>query len=366
MTQTLRHFLVDDGYKSGKEFCAALLRTGEFSLPTLRKYGATATDKENAAAAVAEKLAAGRINSDELFLDFCMTPRQWLYLAEPQQEFSDPDPQNSPASFFLQFGDTKAWYGPVSSDDGRTWMAYSTAIKHLVETSEMGGETTYAKARIRWQVIAEIGDDYIALHWNNFNRVDDEDALGRSEQFEYWIYIPAIVAGLEKLIGSSLAEPALNKLVLHQLMNRYDSNSAYSWQHLRVRAEAEGIALNARSGGARVAEIDISGIRGLTKAMAEAAARALGRSTDEAAVAKIERALLRTLVHEWGTLSYEFCLEPISGAASANHSFRGHVYFGAKPDGKGPDQLAHCKCFKNYGGSSAALRFLREHLKEST
>lgn len=379
MTQGSRHFLIDEGYEEGIEFCQALLRSGEFSLPMLRRFGGTGSDKESVAAAVAEGLISGEVDADKLLLDFCSAPRFWLYLGLPQRDFEDPAQQSDSASFFTAFGKPKTWYGPVSSPDGKTtWMVHAATIKHFV-ASEAGGVKNYRQARVRWHVIAEIGETYVALHWNNFSRIDDE-SIGHLEQFEYWLYVPRILASLEALLGSSFDAPKLHTLVLDKLLTKYDGDPDFNWHHLRVRAEAEGIALSARTGAAKISEIDISGIRGFTRALAVAAANVFGKKADSDAVDKTEKAILRTLLHEWGTLSYEFLLErndatPHSesdddeaddddDANTEVEAFRGHLYFGAKPEGKGPDQLPHCKCFKRFGGSAGARRFLLRHLED--
>ncbi|OYQ65501.1 hypothetical protein B9G53_07140 [Pseudanabaena sp. SR411] len=75
-----------------------------------------------------------------------------------------------------------------------------------------------------------------------------------------------------------------------------------------------------------------------------------------------ENAILRTLIHEWGTKSYEFKLDRLNNIFQDkinNESvFRAHYYFGAKPESESPDALVHLLCYKEYGGSAGILGFL--------
>ncbi|WP_019500787.1 hypothetical protein [Pseudanabaena sp. PCC 6802] len=141
----------------------------------------------------------------------------------------------------------------------------------------------------------------------------------------------------------------------------------YQWQHLRIRAEASGVALNARSSGS--SDIDVRGLQALSKQLAKSAIESLKLegSEDSERFSDVESAILRTLIQEWGTKSYEFRLDRLDLSSedelsSKEHVFKAHCYFGAKPSSKTPDIFIHLNCYLEYGGSHAALEFLINEL----
>jgi hypothetical protein len=91
-------------------------------------------------------------------------------------------------------------------------------------------------------------------------------------------------------------------------------------------------------------------------------------------MSNVEDVILLTIIKEWGTKSYEFCLdrEVISSEAEAeglkkikklDYLFKAHCYFGLKPYSKTQDSLQHLKCHSGYyGGSTGVLNFLLREL----
>jgi hypothetical protein len=134
------------------------------------------------------------------------------------------------------------------------------------------------------------------------------------------------------------------------------NDPGHRWNHIRIRAESSGVALNAHSAG--VSEVDVRGLKALTQALANSAVAALGHPVSQESLDAVENSLLRTLIQEWGTNSYEFSLEGLEKPSQVR--FRAHCYFGLRT-GPTQDSLQHLKCYARYGGNLAAKDFLMQH-----
>ena len=162
-----------------------------------------------------------------------------------------------------------------------------------------------------------------------------------------------------------------------QLWDQYLSHNDYQWRHLRIRAEASGVALNAHSAG--VTEINVGGLEALSTELAKSSLQAMGISINTKNLHDVENALLRTLIKEWGTKSYGFSLERKAlfdeSSLSTNQTkiesesqtkikklFKAHCYFGLKPNSKTQDLLQHLYCYPKFGVSTGALNFLLNEL----
>lgn len=158
----------------------------------------------------------------------------------------------------------------------------------------------------------------------------------------------------------------------NKYLNKSTNDFHYKWQHLRIRAESAGVALNAHSSG--ISEINVSGLQALSRQLAESALETLGLIDDVEKISNVENALLRTLLKEWGTKSYEFSLdrevnlreadtESSEKKAQLEKLFKAHCYFGLKPNSTTQDSLQHLKCYSGYyGGSTSVLKFLLREL----
>ena len=369
-----RHFLVNLNYAPGTEFMRALLSTGEFTTEVFRRLGFGRTSKDVRVEELSDRLVSCPDFAKDVLLRMCQASRTWLYFARLPTD-TEPDTSESQGTaldFLTKFGTNRQWYGPFTdgADPSHTWYVRTEAVQHYIEESTVEGENPQMiPMRVRWHVVAMVGSGYIALHWNNFSHVEkNSESAGHSgEQFPYWQHIPGIrdeLLGVVKLDDAKVEEPVLYDLVLNQLLEKYEPNPAFEWKHLRVRAEQNGVAMNARSASAKASEHDLGGVRRLTHAFAMSAALAIDKKDDREAIAAIERALLRTFIREWGTVSYEFELNenPTAPGEKPNKVFRGHVYFGERAQDAGPDGLPHCKCFQQWGGSNSVLDFILEHL----
>ncbi|NJR19828.1 MAG: hypothetical protein HC785_32005 [Calothrix sp. CSU_2_0] len=155
------------------------------------------------------------------------------------------------------------------------------------------------------------------------------------------------------------------------MWDKYLNQSCYKWKHLRVRAEASGLAINAHSSG--VQEVNVRGLQALSEHLAKSILELFGLDCDEINITKAENKALLIFIKEWGTKSYEFQLdrEVISDENEAEKSkkdklenlFKAHCYFGLKPNSTTQDCFEHLKCFMGYyGGSTGVLKFLLREL----
>lgn len=364
---------VDNGFPSGIEFCIQFLSSCEFNVAALRKLVPPSTPskekKHELAWRVAHALEQGQLTWNQVLLEYVKQPRMWLSLKQGQCE-KTPN-LKSPAQLLWGFGE-QGWYGPITdSTNHRKWYIHISKIPDYVRRGS--GEASQVDTRyIRWPVIAEVSHNYVALHWEGFTFTEiTEDHLDQAAQFPFWRYIPKFFDELTDYLQGYWGHPNLHQLVLHEMWNKYLDSFHYRWQHLRIRAEADGVALNARSSG--VTEVNVKGLQALARKLAESALERLGRPNNFEQISHVESALLRTLIKEWGTKSYEFSLDrkPNSSEASSQDAdnkaelenlFKAHCYFGLKQDST-QDSLQHLKCHSRYyGGSTGVLKFLLREL----
>jgi hypothetical protein len=126
-----------------------------------------------------------------------------------------------------------------------------------------------------------------------------------------------------------------------------------------VRSSYQSVALSATGGGGTGSseERAATGLQILTESMAKTAAAAIGEAGEKATIRKIDHALLRHILREWGTRSYEFLLEDKN---KAEQIARLRIYFGNQL-GKGSqpqDAIQHVRCYLGSGGSTHALQFI--------
>jgi len=203
--------------------------------------------------------------------------------------------------------------------------------------------------------VAEVTNTHATFHWNGLSLNEDGKRPHASpSQYAFWQHLPGMIGDLSDALGATWAEPALGPLVLDNLWDQYVGASDYVWTHKRLRAERDGVALNAHSASTRMA-----GLEALTRGLAEAAASALG-ILDGQKVRAVESALLRRLVKHGGAKSYEFSLDKVD--ADKTPVFRAHCYFGGRSEDFGQDSFQHLNCYGRYGGSRGAAGFLLTHL----
>ncbi len=355
---------VDNGYAPGREFCEQFLLSPEFTLQSLQPIlsGSSRLKKAELAAEIANALEQGKVTPETILLEYVKQRKTWLSLKLGTHVLT---PNLKPAALFLkEFGDD-GWYGPIQE-------ANQPHKKWYIRTHKIDDSSNRADKRdIRWSVIAEVAKDYVALFWNGFSLSSTISERIEAIQFPFWHYIPEFIDELANHCQADWKLPNLHKLVLHDMWDKYLNKSidgiAYKWKHLRIRAEASGLAINARSAG--VSEIDVRGLQALSERLANSVLQKLGLVGDPEKMSNAEDAILLTLIKEWGTKSYEFELDreltPSELEAETLKKvtrkplIKTHCYFGLKPNSKTQDSFLHLKC---YGSSTSVLEFLLKEL----
>lgn len=390
---------LDQGYPSGYPFCEKFLSSPEFTVEFLTNFrvfkSSTQTTKAGYAMDVAEALHNRKsLDPTTFLLEYVKKPRTWLSFKKGNYLKT---PQLKPLEELLTSFGEPGWYGPIKEpDSSKVWYICTHKIPHRLpiqyslegvdgENSQERQETFETKF-IRWPVVAEVSDKYIALSWNGFSHTEDIKSNSKS-QYSFWLRIPEVFEELEKHLGGSWEHQELHTLLLYKLWEKFIENPQYVWSHTRVRAHSSGIALNVHSSSDSEIDFEAKGLKALSRKLAEAALDSLGYSFpyDSKKLLQVENSILNTLIREWGTKSYEFTLkikkrgiiEPdpdlftVEGENSSKDStgsntlrtlFRVHCYFGLNQASKNQDSLQHLKCYKECDFSTGALEFLLAEL----
>ncbi|MCB2167589.1 MAG: hypothetical protein KQI78_08010 [Deltaproteobacteria bacterium] len=152
------------------------------------------------------------------------------------------------------------------------------------------------------------------------------------------------------------------------MWDKYIPDSNYTWSHLAVRAEASGVALSARSSG--IQQINVSGLLSLSNKIAESVVSDIeeamrpqeklrNRLRRRYLIERAENTIIKTLIKDWGTKSYEFRLQ-----TEDENLFRAHSYFGLKPHGNTQDCFPHFKAYRESGGAYKAIEFLLNEMED--
>jgi hypothetical protein len=360
---------VDNGYAPGREFCEKFLSSSEFTVETLRLIlsGSGRLKKAELAVDIANALEKGKLTSDEILLAYVKQPKTWLSLKLGTCALT-PN-LNSSASLLKEFGQD-GWYGPIHEPNQpkKKWYIRTYRIVDYVRRGS-GTASQLDERYIRWSVIAEVDKDYLALSWDGFTYSSTADEhIEQRTQFPFWNHIPGFFDELANYCQADWKHPNLHKLVLHDMWDKYLNCVPYQWRHLRIRAEASGLFINAHSAG--IQDIDVRGLQALSEKLANSVLNKLGLVGDPQKMSNAEDAILLTLIKEWGTKSYEFQLDRELTAAEIETDklkkvkvkwlIKAHCYFGLKPNSTNQDSLQHLKC---YGGSTGVLEFLLKELR---
>lgn len=348
---------IDPGFSHPLDFSIHLLRSCEFLSQTLNKFASYGSDKESMASSVASNLNNGSIRSEDILLEYFKQPRQWF--SYKIGKYSTIPKLDNPKILLNEFGQEK-WYGPIFCDDYDSYFYIRTYRFAHYSESDSGDnnddENQIIEDKIRWSIIAKVAQTNISFYWNGFS-TNQQTRINSHSQFPFWRYIPKAIMELETKIKGKYDYPLVNKIVLNHMWNKYIGSSEYTWRHLAVRAEASGVNLCARSKG--IKEISVEGLLALAKKIAKSVCSDLFLKVNLNTIEKVnllsiaENSVLKTLIHEWGTKSYEFSLD-----CDSKKIFKAHCYFGLKPDSKTQDCFPHFKSFQSYGGPYNALDFL--------
>jgi hypothetical protein len=170
--------------------------------------------------------------------------------------------------------------------------------------------------------------------------------------------VPRLFSEFEGFVHANITPANLQELVLHVLWEKYRYDSSYKWTDRRIRAEAGGVSLSARAGA--VTEINVGGIRHLARTIRASVETELSQKHRQLLPEpdSFDEAILRTLIREFGTLSYEFGIEESSGRPL----FGAHAYFGSKPRTSSPDSLPHLNVHISKISEIEQLQFVLDHL----
>ncbi|MDM3848844.1 MAG: hypothetical protein PT119_02375 [Aphanizomenon gracile PMC627.10] len=326
--------------------------------------GSSRLKKAELAAEIANALDKGKVTPETILLEYVKQRKTWLSLKQGTHVLT---PNLKPAAFLLKEFGEDGWYGPIqeANQPHKKWYIRT----HKIDDSGKRPD----KRDIRWSVIAEVGKDYVALFWNGFSLSSTISERIEAIQFPFWHHIPGFIDELANHCQADWERPNLHKLVLHDMWNKYLNKSidgiAYKWKHLRIRAEASGLVINAHSAG--VQEVNVKGLKALSERLANSVLQKLGLVGDPDKMSDAEDAILLTLIKEWGTKSYEFQLDRELTAIEMETEtdelkkvkmkclIKAHCYFGEKSNTT-QDSLQHIKC---YGSSTSVLEFLLKELE---
>jgi hypothetical protein len=251
------------------------------------------------------------------------------------------------------------WYGPVTctSDVAEArWYIRPVLIEHW---EKLESDDRPRKVQIRWLCFARVVSRVISLHWRGFSYAQNPDeATHSNSQFPYWEHIPQLFEEIEELTRAKVSHINLHNLVLYELWDEYRGNPVvYKWLDRRIRAESSGVSLSAHAGA--VHDIDTGGIRHLASTIrksieSELATRHRYKLPDPA---RFDETILRTLIREYGALSYGFSLEK-----GEEVIFQAHCYFGLKEQAQSPDSFPHFNLQVTKCHDLRQLEFLLNHL----
>lgn len=345
---------IDLGYKPGLDFCKHFLLSPEFTLKSLRLLAdSKSKDRLDLAESLATEAAKDEDVCNEILLSYVSRARTWLAF-KFGSEFDLFDGLDA-KQHLAEFGDDD-WYGPIEGEDATYYLRPFAVWDWTVMGS--GAAAQLGKRRVRWVIAAKIQGDCLSLSWKGITLGLERFSTVRL-QYPFWREVKIAFKEIQEHLGGKWRRPPLDKLVLTHLWNKYETAPGFKWQHLAIRAEQAGVALNARSTG--VQELNTKGLKALTAELTKAACQAAGVNAP-AARRRIESAILATLMREWGTRSYEFSLAALTENGE-EPIFRAHSYFGMKQGGT-QDSLQHLRCYGPYGASTSTLRFLLQELAE--
>jgi hypothetical protein len=363
---------IDRGFPDSKSFCTQFLYSPEFSLYALKSLAVKdkSLPKYELASRLAELIENETLRGEEVMRSFVKQPRKFLSFKLGSYKKL---PELRSANNLLTECCDDGWYGPIINPSKNiVWYIrtkkipfYERGVYQSNATSENGGKrqvSSTASYSIRWTVIAEVAPHYIALSWNNFSyNIQDRDS---STQFQYWNFIPSFFDEISEKLNAHWEYPLLDDLVLQKIWDKYLLDHYYIWQHLRIRADKKGVALNAHSTG-KYDRKTMRGLQALSHQLALTALDSLDVGATPENINNVESSLLRTLIKEWGTKSYEFSLDKVDEDSKYKNQgiFRAHFYFANGVSSSPQDSFRHLNCFiNNYGGSSQALQFLLSEL----
>jgi hypothetical protein len=257
---------------------------------------------------------------------------------------------------------SESWYGPVScpgDEQNAHWYIRPQFVNYW---DILPGEDAPVKLQARWLCFARVTEAALSLHWRGFTYPNGPDGVLNSAkriQFPYWAYIPQFFDEIAQLTKSKVTYVNLHDLLLHCLWDKFLENTNYTWTHTRIRAESSGVSLNAHA-GTTDADLNIGGILHLATTVRTAVQQELeSKGYALPSPEHIDNTILRTLIREYGALSYGFHL-----SAWGETVFKAHSYFGLKPNGRSPDSFPHMQVSISEKDPLDQLQFILANAKD--
>lgn len=254
------------------------------------------------------------------------------------------------------------WYGPLNCPGDDQYTRWYIRPQFVEYWDILPGEEAPTKLQARWLCFARTTESSLSLHWRGFTYPNGPDGVLNSAkriQFPYWAYIPKFFEEISQLTKANLNYVNLHDLLLHHLWDKFLEDKHYNWTHTRIRAESSGVSLNAHA-GVTDADLNIGGILHLARTVRTAVQKELAsKGYVMPSPEHIDNTILRTLIREYGALSYGFHL-----SAWGQSIFKAHSYFGLKPNSRSPDSFPHMQVSISEKDALEQLQFILAHAKD--
>ena len=357
---------------SPKEFAQSWLASPDFTLTMLQEIGSHLSIPMNSKRPqIIEKISllSDKIGVQNLIIkSLILRSRKWVTFKRSDIIVNSKDLQD--ANNLVQNTGESQWYGSIQleEDPQAKWYIRPVFIDHQFLQD---GHSEPTKCKVRWLVFARIHEKFVSLHWNGFSHNEDEPELSNNQhnsQLAYWKYIPELFSEFQRKTGSVLRDIDLHDLILNKLWDTYRRNKLYKWTDRKVRAEANGVFLNARSGGLLELTIDNKekGLGSLSTSIwksIETEFKVKYPKLDIPEQNEFSDIILGTIIRGLGAISYEFGLQ--SSDIDSEKIIRANCYFGSKPNDEGPDKFPHVRLYISQLNVLQQLQFLFQHIGNS-
>jgi hypothetical protein len=354
---------IDPGIGDPNAFLRYFLNSPAFNLKALRPLcpAPKNRNKEEMAYEIVRAVEHGSLSEAAILSEFVSLPRNWLTffigntLALPIC--------GSSTSLLWSFG-SDGWHGPISgvrNTQGKSYYIRTFAVQHM---AIIGGNMVDPR-KIRFHLVAEVGQDYVAYSWDGFNHtelLDDEQQNLAPAQFPYWLYVPRFMDELHEILGGKFSMPNFFNLLVKQMRKKYREKPGYRWRDLKTRAYSSGVAVSASSGV--YSDDEVTGLESLANTIATRIAEKIGLSATLLTAAR--EAALDVLIEDLGSKSYGFILEEDSqtkGIGFFDPITRVHCYYGSMETSNLPDRFPHMSRFERYEGEKRTLDFLLDEFR---
>jgi len=350
------------------EFAEAFLASTDFEMDMLRQIArridllATGRSKSDLINLITRRVRANYENSPYL-----STIIQQL-VARPKDAISAKVGQVShfpilaDANELVIRAGSESWYGPVNYPGDEQYARWYIRPQFVDYWDILPSEEAPTKLQARWLCFARVTESALSLHWRGFTYPNGPDGVENSAkrvQFPYWAYIPQFFEEISQLTNAKVDYVNLHRLLLHHLWDKFLEDTNYNWTHTRIRAESSGVSLNAHA-GVTDNELNIGGILHLARTVRTAVQKELeSKGYTMPSPDHIDNTILRTLIREYGALSYGFHLSAWGGTI-----FKAHSYFGLKPSSRSPDSFPHMQVSISEKEALEQLQFILANAKD--